>query len=78
MSGVLEFLAAADRRGMPVLEVPLPVPFIAIAQEVAAAVQADMGQRLGAQLQVFGALRWITVENLEIAEIFSRLERLSG
>ncbi len=73
-----EFLAAADRRGMPVLEVPLPVPFIAIAQEVAAAVQADMGQRLGAQLQVFGALRWITVENLEIAEIFSRLERLSG
>lgn len=73
-----EFLAAANRRGIPVLEVPLPVPFIAIAQEVAAAVQADVDQRLGAQLQVFGALRWITVENLDSAEIFARLERLSG
>jgi purine catabolism regulator len=73
-----EFFAAADERGMPVLEVPLPVPFIAIAQEVAAAVQADVRQRLGAQLQVFGALRWLTVENLDIADIFARLERLSG
>ena len=73
-----ELLAAADRRGFPVLEVPLPVPFIAIAQEVAAAVQADVGQRLGAQLQVFGALRWITVENLDTADIFVRLESLSG
>jgi len=73
-----EFFAAANERGMPVIEVPLPVPFIAIAQEVAAALQADVGQRLGAQLQVFGALRWITVENLEIADIFARLERLSG
>jgi hypothetical protein len=30
----------------------LSVPFIAIAQEVAAAVQADSTQRLNAQLQV--------------------------
>ena len=73
-----EFLAAADLRGIPVLQVPLSVPFIAIAQEVAAAVHADVDQRLGAQLQVFSALRWITVENLDSAEIFARLERLSG
>lgn len=72
------FLAAAERRGMPVLEVPLPVPFIAVAQEVAAAVQADMRQRISAQLQVFGALRWLTTEDLDGAEVFGRLERLSG
>jgi purine catabolism regulator len=73
-----EFLEAAEERGMPVLEVPLSVPFIALEQEVAAAVQLDVRQRLGAQLQVFGAIRWLTVENLGIADVFERLERLSG
>ena len=29
-------LTAADRRGFPIVEVPIPVPFITIAQEVAA------------------------------------------
>lgn len=72
------FFRAAEERGMPVLEVPLSVPFIAIAQEVAAAVQEIPGQRLGAQLQVFGALRWLATERLETAVLFRRLERLSG
>lgn len=72
------FLDAAEDRGFPVLEVPLAVPFIAIAQEVAAAVQADARQRLGAQLQVFGALRWLASEGLDTAGLFRRLERLSG
>jgi purine catabolism regulator len=73
-----QFLDCAEERGLPVLEVPLPVPFIAISQEVAAARQSDVDQRLGAQLQVFGALRWLAVEGLKIADIFKRLERLSG
>ncbi|MBA2893322.1 PucR family transcriptional regulator [Nonomuraea soli] len=72
------FFDAATERGMPVLEVPLAVPFIAIAQEVAAAVQEDARQRLGAQLQVFGALRWLAAEDLDTASLFRRLERLSG
>jgi len=72
------FLAAAEERGMPVLQVPLAVPFIAVAQEVAAAVQEDAAQRVGAQLQVFGALRWLATENLDTAVLFRRLERLSG
>ena len=72
------FLIAADSRGFPVVEVPLPVPFMAIAQEVAAAVQAGTGQRLNAQLQVFGAVRWLAAGNLSAQEIFARLERLSG
>lgn len=72
------FLAAAHERGFPVVEVPLPVPFMAISQEVAAAVQVDTGQRLNAQLRVFGAVRWLAAGNLTTREIFDRLERLSG
>ncbi|MBB6375026.1 purine catabolism regulator [Pseudonocardia eucalypti] len=72
-----ELFAAADERGMPLLEVPLSVPFVAIAQEVATKQDTE-GHRLGAQLQVFGALRWLTEERLSAAEIFGRLERLSG
>jgi len=72
------FMDAADERNFPVLEVPLSVPFILIAQEVAAAVQADSIQRLNAQLQVFGAIRWLSFEALNESQVFSRLERLSG
>jgi PucR family transcriptional regulator, purine catabolism regulatory protein len=72
------FLAAAGERGFAVVEVPLAVPFMAISQEVAAAVQVDTGQRLNAQLQVFGAVRWLAAGDLSTGEIFARLERLSG
>jgi purine catabolism regulator len=72
------FFEAAESRGMPVLEVPLAVPFIAVSQEVAAALQEDASHRLGAQLQVFGALRWMALEGLDTASLFRRLERLSG
>jgi purine catabolism regulator len=72
------FFEAAEERGIPVLEVPLAVPFIAISQEVAAALQEDANHRLGAQLQVFGALRWLAAEDLDTATLFKRLERLSG
>ncbi len=72
------FLVRADERGFPVVEVPLPVPFMAIAQEVAAAVQGDTAQRLNAQLQVFGAVQWLADRNLSASEIFARLEQLSG
>lgn len=72
------FFAAVERRSLPVLEVPLQVPFIAIAQAVAAAVEGDMSEGLSAQLQVFGAVRWLTAEGLGVQEIFARLESLSG
>ena len=72
------FLEAAEERGMPVLQVPLAVPFIAIAQEVSAAVQAGTHQRLNAQLQVFGTVRWLASADLDDAAVMARLERLSG
>ncbi|WP_309246916.1 PucR family transcriptional regulator [Streptomyces somaliensis] len=73
-----DFLAAADERGFPVLEVPLSVPFVVIAQEVAAAVMEGAQKRLGPQLQVFGALRRLAAEDLDTPALFRRLERLSG
>lgn len=73
------FRAVAASRGFPVVEVPIQVPFMAISQEVAAAVAlGGAGQRLNAQLQVFGAVRWLAAGNMSTAEIFGRLERLSG
>lgn len=73
------FVDAAAARGFPVVEVPIPVPFMAISQEVAAAVApGGAGQRLNAQLQVFGAVQWLAAGNVSAAEIFARLERLSG
>jgi PucR family transcriptional regulator, purine catabolism regulatory protein len=71
-------LAEADDRQFPVVRVPIPVPFMAVAQEVAAAVQANTAQAQSAQLQVFGAVRWLATGELSTAAIFSRLERLSG
>ncbi len=71
-------LAVAQERSIPVLRVPLPVPFVAIAQEVAGAVQSELHRRLTAQLHVFGALRTLAVEDLSVHELFARLERLSG
>jgi PucR family transcriptional regulator, purine catabolism regulatory protein len=68
------FLSAAGERGFAVVEVPLAVPFMAISEEVAAAVQGDTGQRLNAQLQVFGAVQWLAVGNLTTDEIFARLD----
>jgi PucR family transcriptional regulator, purine catabolism regulatory protein len=65
-------------RGFPVVEVPIPVPFIAISQEIAAAAEGDVGARLNAQLRVFGAVQWLAAGRLSAREIFSRLERLSG
>ncbi|MET9889201.1 PucR family transcriptional regulator ligand-binding domain-containing protein [Streptomyces sp. NPDC006465] len=72
------FFEAAEERGFPVLEVPLAVPFIAVAQEVAASAQEEARHRMGAQLQVFGALRWLVTENLETPTLLRRLEGLSG
>jgi purine catabolism regulator len=68
----------ANRLAFPILAVPLSVPFIAIAQEVAAAAQSSTYRQLTAQLHVFGALRALADEDLSVSELFTRLESLSG
>ena len=72
------FREAVRERGLPVLRLPLPVPFIAIAREVAAAVHDDNYRTLTTPLQVFGALRTLASEGLSAGQLFSRLEAISG
>ncbi|MGY5035224.1 hypothetical protein ACWC9U_31160 [Streptomyces sp. 900116325] len=49
-----------------------------VSQDVAASVQEEARHRLGAQLQVFGSLRWLVAEDLDKPTLLRRLERLSG
>ena len=68
----------ADARGFPLLTVSLQVPFIAIAQEVAAHTQVAAQARLATLLRLFGTLRNVAAEQLGNEELFGRLEELSG
>jgi purine catabolism regulator len=68
----------ADAIGFPVLTVSLQVPFIAIAQEVAAHTQVAAQARLATLLRLFGELRNVAAEELGNRELFGRLEELSG
>lgn len=68
----------ADTRGFPLITVSLQVPFIAIAQEVAAHTQVEAQARLATLLRLFGTLRNVAAEQLGNRELFVRLEELSG
>ena len=68
----------ADARGFPIITVSLQVPFIAIAQEVAAHTQVGAQARIATLLRLFGTLRDVAAEQLGNTELFGRLEDLSG
>lgn len=68
----------ADARAFPIVTVSLQVPFIAIAQEVAAHTQVGAQARLATLLRLFGTLRDVAAEQLGNKELFARLEELSG
>ena len=72
------FLAAAEERGFPVLEVPLPVPFISVVRVVAAAVQVATNAQMNAQIQVFGTLRDLAFHEATPGQVFRRLEATLG
>lgn len=68
----------ADAHGFPIITVSLQVPFIAIAQEVAAHTQVGAQARIAILLRLFGTLRRVAAEQLGNRELFGRLEELSG
>jgi purine catabolism regulator len=68
----------ADACAFPVVTVSLQVPFIAIAQEVAAHTQVAAQARLATLLRLFGTLRNVAAEQLGNRDLFGRLEELSG
>lgn len=67
----------AERRGFPILEVSIEVPFVAISRAVAAAVQGGAQERLLTHLRIFDTLRATSMEGQGPGELFRRLEALS-
>ncbi len=69
---------AADVAALPVLAVPLAVPFVMISQEVAAGAVPGLRARMSAQVRVFGTLRQLASSTMEPAQLFAQLESISG
>ncbi len=72
-----EMLAAAERRGFPLLSVPVEVPFLSIARMVADANQNSAQQRLLTHVRIFDTLR-PDGTSTPSQDIFRRLEEISG
>jgi len=75
MGGLYE---AADAAALPVLAVPLAVPFVMISQEVAAGAVPGLRARMSAQVRVFGTLRQLASSTMEPTQLFAQLESISG
>jgi purine catabolism regulator len=73
-----EMLAEADAGELPVLSVSIEVPFLAISRVVAAANADQTGHSLLTHVRIFDTLRTTTAQGLGVAQLFARLEELSG
>ena len=72
------FRETAEELGFPVIEVPLPVPFISVVRAVAAAVHRDTSAQMTAQMQVFGTLRDVAFHEVTPQQLFDRLQKALG
>ncbi len=73
-----DFLHLADELALPVLEVSWEVPFSELARTVVAANEQSSQRRLMTHVHIFDSLRARVVDGLGPAELFARLEDLSG
>jgi purine catabolism regulator len=71
-------LKAADRLRFPIVRVPREVPFLAVARMVAASSQDIAQRRLATHVRIFDTLRDQLAEPRTDAELFARLEEISG
>lgn len=72
------FLAEADRLAFPVLRIPRRVPFIELSHLVANASERSARSRIASHLRIFETLRLRNAAVSNIAEIYGRLEQISG
>jgi purine catabolism regulator len=72
------FLHTANELGFPVLEVSWEVPFSEVARTVVAANEQSSQRRLMTHVHIFDSLRTRIVDGLTPAQLFARLEDLSG
>lgn len=73
-----DFLHTANELGFPVLEVSWEVPFSELARTVVAANEQSSQRRLMTHIHIFDSLRTRVVDGLTPAELFVRIEDLSG
>ena len=72
------FLDTADDLEFPVFEVSWEVPFSEVARTVVAANQQSSQRRLMTHVHIFDSLRTSVVDGLTAAQLFARIEDLSG
>jgi Purine catabolism regulatory protein-like family/PucR C-terminal helix-turn-helix domain len=73
-----DFLHTANELGFPVFEVSWEVPFSELARTVVAANEQSSQRRLMTHIHIFDSLRARVVDGLTPAQLFARIEDLSG
>jgi purine catabolism regulator len=69
---------AADREGFPVLEVPYPVPFIAIAEAVSSRIAEDLVRDAQMSVEVHERLASLVSEGAGPADVLEEMSQLAG
>lgn len=73
-----EFLDTADELDFPVFAVSWEVPFSEVGRTVVAANEQSSQRRLMTHVHIFDSLRTRVVDGLSAAQLFARIEDLSG
>ena len=73
-----EFLDTANDLGFPVFEVSWEVPFSEVVRTVVTANEQSSQRRLMTHVHIFDSLRTRVVDGLSAAQLFARIEDLSG
>jgi purine catabolism regulator len=71
-------LRAADREGFPVLEVPYPVPFIAIAEAVSKRISEDRMRDAQMSMDIHDRLASLVAEGAGLADVLDEMTELAG
>jgi purine catabolism regulator len=72
------FLDSANELGFPVFEVSWEVPFSEVVRTVVTANEQSSQRRLMTHIHIFDSLRTRVVDGLSAAQLFARMEDLSG
>jgi purine catabolism regulator len=69
------FFEASDSLGLPVLWIPYPLPFVAVARAVAEATLTEQSQRLVRTARIYDAMRRTTAARRSTPELINALAR---
>ena len=69
---------AADREGFPILEVPYPVPFIAIAEAVSKRISEERMREAQMSIEIHDRLASLAAEGAGLADVLDEITELAG